>query len=139
MKEQGMKKIHVFLLPIIFLFFTGCNIRVISEENKREIPFVILGQDVISEEVKQLIESRKEEQIKLTYVDEEKRYIIIGYGKQKTGGYSIYIEDLYATDNAIIVDTALVAPKKKEEGKKTPSYPVMVIQISEMALPVVFR
>ncbi len=134
-----MKKNYVLLLMLFSLFFTGCNIKVISEENKKEIPFVILGQEVIPEEVKKLIESKKEQQIKLTYVDDEKRYIIIGYGKQNTGGYSIYIEDLYAADNGIIVDTALVAPKNTAEVKKVPSYPVMVIQISEMALPIVFR
>ena len=89
--------------------------------------------------MKKLIEEKKEEEIKLTYVDEEGRYIIIGYGKQNTGGYSIYIKELYATDNAIYVDTSLVAPEENKKEEQAPSYPVMVIEISEMALPVVFR
>ena len=135
-----MKKLYRLFILLVLGILVGCNVKVIpKEEVKKEIPFVILGKEVIPEEIKKLIEEKKEEQIKLTYVDEQKRYIIIGYGKQNTGGYSIYIKELYATDNAIYVDTSLISPEKKIEKEKIPSYPVMVIQITEMALPVVFR
>lgn len=135
-----MKKIWGLLLLLGSLVFNGCNVKIIPEEEvKKELPFVILGKEVIPKEVEKLIEEKKEEVIKLTYVDEEKRYIIIGYGKQNTGGYSICIEDFYATDNAIYVDTSLMPPERKIEKEQIPSYPVMVIQITEMALPVVFR
>lgn len=135
-----MKKLYRLFILLVLGILVGCNVKVIpKEEVKKEIPFVILGKEVIPEEIKKLIEEKKEEQIKLTYVDEQKRYIIIGYGKQNTGGYSIYIKELYATDNAIYVDTSLISPEKKIEKEIIPSYPVMVIQITEMALPVVFR
>lgn len=135
-----MKIIFRCILLIGVCILSGCSVKVISEEeSRRELPFVILGQEVLSKELKELIESRKEEEIKLTYVDGDKRYLIVGYGKQNQGGYSIYIQDLYATNNAIILDTALVAPKEKIQKKEIASYPVIVIQISEMALPVVFR
>ena len=77
--------------------------------------------------------------MKLTYVDQGKRYIVIGYGKQNSGGYSIYIKDFYKTDNALYVDTCLMGPKEKKEAQETVSYPVMVLRISEMGLPVVFQ
>lgn len=128
------------ILLISLCFLTGCNIRLVSkEEEKKDVPFVILGQEVIPKEVKELIESRKEEEIKLTYADQDKRYLIVGYGRQNQGGYSIYIQDLYETANSIVLDTALVPPKEKSKEKDVASYPVIVIQISEMALPVVFR
>lgn len=116
----------------------GCKFKIITEEEKREIPFVIVSEECIPKELASLIEQRKEQEIKLTYVDEDKRYIIIGYGKQNTGGYSIYIKDLYAAQNAIYVDTCLMGPKEQSK-KNAPSYPVMVLQISEMGLPVVFK
>ena len=116
----------------------GCKFKIIQEEEKKEIPFVIVSEECIPKELKILIEQRKEEEIKLTYVDEDNRYIIIGYGKQNTGGYSIYIKDLYATGNAVYVDTCLMGPKEQSK-KNAPSYPVIVLQISEMGLPVVFK
>ena len=116
----------------------GCKFKIIPEEEKREIPFVIVSEECIPKELASFIEERKEEEIKVTYVDEENRYVIIGYGKQETGGYSIYIKDLYATGNAIYVDTCLMGPKEQSR-KNAPSYPVIVLQISEMGLPVVFQ
>lgn len=118
----------------------GCNFKIVQEEQeKREVEFVIVSEECLPKEVLQLIENRKKEEIKLTYVDEEERYIIIGYGEQKTGGYSIYIKDFYATENALYVDTCLMGPKTKNEKKKAPSYPIIVLQTSELGLPVVFK
>ena len=135
-----MKKIYGILFFLGMIILCGCEVKVIEKQGeKRELPFVILGKEVIPEELKKLIEEKKEEEIKLTYVDEEGRYIIIGYGKQNTGGYSIYIKELYATESAIYVDTSLAAPKEDGKADRAPSYPVIVIEISEMSLPVVFR
>ena len=46
-------------------------------------------------------EERKAENFKLTYSDKQYLYICIGYGEQETGGYSIAVNELYLTDNAI--------------------------------------
>lgn len=128
----------IWLVSVVIL--QGCRCRIIpQEEEKRKVSFVIVSEECIPKALGDLIESRKEEEIRLTYVDGEDRYIIIGYGKQNTGGYSIYIKDLYATDNALYVDTCLLGPGKETKVKQVPSYPVIVLQISEMALPVVFK
>lgn len=118
----------------------GCKVRIVpQEQEKREVEFVIVSEECIPAEVLQLIENKKAEEMKFTYVDEDARYIIIGYGEQKTGGYSIYIKDFYATENALYVDTSLMGPKTQTEKKNTPSYPVIVLQTSELGLPVVFK
>ena len=142
MKTGKKWMISVLILGIVVILgsqMQGCKFKIISQEQKRQdIPFVIVSEECIPKELSSLIEKRKEEEIKLTYVDENDRYIIIGYGKQNTGGYSIYIKDLYITENAIYVDTCLMGPKE-QKVKEVPSYPVIVIQISEMGLPVVFK
>lgn len=142
MKTESKWIISVLILGIFVVLgiqMQGCKFKIVSQEQKRqEIPFVIVSEECIPKELASLIEKRKEEEIKLTYVDEKDRYIIIGYGKQNTGGYSIYIKDLYITENAIYVDTCLMGPKE-QNVKEVPSYPVIVIQISEMGLPVVFK
>ena len=127
------------ILVILGIQMQGCKIKIVPEEQKQEeIPFVIVSEECIPKELASLIEKRKEQEIKLTYVDGNDRYLVIGYGKQETGGYSIYIKDLYKTENAIYVDTCLMGPKE-QKVKNAPSYPVIVIQISEMGLPVVFK
>lgn len=127
-------------LLILGLQMQGCDFKIIpQEQERREVEFVIVSSECIPDAVATLIEDRKEEEIKLTYVDGQDRYLIIGYGKQNCGGYSIYIKDLYATENAVYVDTCLLGPSKEKKGKEVPSYPVIVLQIWEMGLPVVFQ
>ena len=142
MKAEKKWMISILILGILIVLgiqMQGCKVKIVSEEQKKqEIPFVIVSEECIPKELSSLIENRKEEEIKLTYVDENDRYIVIGYGKQNTGGYSIYIKELYITENAIYVDTCLMGPKE-QKVKDVPSYPVIVIQISEMGLPVVFK
>lgn len=141
---KSLKQTWKFMLALSLLLSgifvaAGCKFKIVEEENKREIPFVIVSEECIPQDVKNLIEKRKEEEIKLTYVDGKDRYIIIGYGKQSTGGYSIYIKELYATDNAIYVDSSLLGPSTEKQPPRVPSYPFLVLQISEMGLPVVFQ
>lgn len=128
------------LLIVLGMQMQGCEFKIIPPKQPvKEVEFVIVSEECLPKEIKTLIESRKEEEMKLTYADENHRYIIIGYGKQNTGGYSIYIKELYATENALYVDTCLLGPQKGSKRKEVPSYPVMVIQISEMGIPVVFK
>ena len=138
--KRTIGQITVLGILIVFLSVQGCNFRIVTEEKeKRDVEFVIVSEECLPEEVLQLIENRKKEEMKLTYVDKENRYIIIGYGEQKTGGYSICIKEFYAVDNALYVDTCLMGPKKENKGKECPSYPVIVLQTSELGLPVVFK
>ena len=131
----------LFLIILIMLevILQGCQFKIVTEEKKEEIPFVIVSEECIPKELSALIEQRKEEEIKLTYADQGQRYIVIGYGKQDTGGYSIYIKDMYTTSNAVYVDSCLLGPSKENSLQRVPSYPVIVLQISEMGLPVVFK
>ena len=139
-KKRNISVVILLILVTAGIQLQGCGFKIISEEEKkREIPFVIVSEECLPKELDSFIEQKKEKEIKLTYVDEKDRYIIIGYGKQNSGGYSIYIKDLYATDNAIYVDTSLLGPKEKSKQENRPSYPVIVLQISEMGLPVVFK
>ena len=135
--------ISILILAVFLILgmqMQGCDVKIIpQEQEKREVEFVIVSEECIPETVKSLIESRKEQEMKLTFVDGKDRYLIIGYGKQNTGGYSIYIKDLYATENALYVDTCLMGPAKETKVKEVPSYPVIVLQIWEMGLPVVFE
>lgn len=132
--------IVLVVLIVLGMQIQGCKFKIIpQEQERREVEFVIVSEECLPKEVVTLIENRKEEEMKLTYVDGEDRYIIIGYGKQNTGGYSIYIKELYATENALYIDTCLLGPSKESKPKNIPSYPVIVLQISEMGLPVVFN
>ncbi len=124
-----MKKVRVLLLSLVLMIcFAGCEMMNTEKVKLRDLEFVILSQEVLPGELKEIIEERKAEPFKLTYTDADALYICIGYGQQKTGGYSITVDELYLTDSAIYVETTLLGPGEAKTDNKEPSYPYIVIK-----------
>ena len=55
------------------------------------------------------------------------------------GGYSIRVNELYMTENSIVIDTELLGPDKEEQAGANPSYPFIVVKTEYSELPVIFR
>ena len=91
------------------------------------------------DKVKELIEENKESEFQLTYQDGSYLYLLKGYGKQETGGYSIQIEDLSLWDNAIHLQTTLIGPEEDKDLKDEPSYPYLVVKMKYREEPVIFE
>lgn len=129
----------MILTMIILQSFAGCSM--ISEEDVklRDLDFTVLSEEKIPQELSAIIEEKEGGAFKLTYSDNEFLYICIGYGEQPTGGYSIAVNELYLTDNAIYVNTQLLGPQASEKGNKVPSYPYIVIKTEYLDKTVIFR
>lgn len=129
----------MILTMIILKSFAGCSM--ISEEDVklRDLDFTVLSEEKIPQELSAIIEEKEGGAFKLTYSDNEFLYICIGYGEQPTGGYSIAVNELYLTDNAIYVNTQLLGPQASEKGNKVPSYPYIVIKTEYLDKTVIFR
>ena len=76
----------------------------------------------LPEELLKLVAEKKEASFKMTYADSGYLYLCVGYGKQDSGGYSITVDDLYASGEMIYLDTSLIGPKQAKELGETP-YP----------------
>ncbi len=125
------KRILVFIATIVIamiLAFSGCDMASMERVKLRDLEFVILSEEVLTEELKAIIDERKAEPFKLTYADADALYICVGYGEQKSGGYSITVDELYLTDTAIYVETTLLGPDNSKSANKVPSYPYIVIK-----------
>ena len=75
----------------------------------------------------------------MTFQDQGQLFICAGYGEQPTGGYSISVEELYLSENAVYFDTTLIGPGPGEQLTNTPSYPYIVVVTEDPQLPVVFQ
>ena len=60
------------------------------------------------------------------------------YGEQESGGYSITVEDLYLTENAVYVKTCLIGPGAEVPNDGVKSYPYIVIKTEYLDYSVVF-
>ncbi len=132
-----MKKV----LPLVFtmLFLCGCSVQ--SDDNKKlnDLEFTVMSQDEIPQELAAQIEEKQQEEFKLTYSDSENLYIARGYGMQETGGYSIAVDELYETENAVFFHSSLIGPAAGEKADNNESFPYVVVKLKWIDKNVVFE
>lgn len=137
---RGIRKTAVFLLTTLgLLLCTGCSI--LSEERVKmqDLGFTVVSEEKIPDELKTIIDEKKGDPFKLTYSDADYLYIVIGYGQQSGGGYSIAVNELYLTEDAIFVNTTLLGPEGSEATNKVPSCPYIVLKLDYLEKPVIFE
>ena len=124
MNRKPRKKLSCLLMAgimLALLFISGCKISKDDGKKVRDLEFTVVGEVDIPAELKQIITEKLSQPFKLTFSDEQNLYIVVGYGSQSTGGYSIAVKELYLTDNSIVIDTELLGPEKGENP--APSFP----------------
>ncbi len=136
---RAMAWLLVTVLVLAVQCLTGCKMGKDSGEKVRDLEFSVVGESDIPQELRSILAEKIQAPFKLTYTDEKNLYIAIGYGPQNTGGYSIAVEELYLTDNSIVVDTELKGPEKGENVAQETSYPYIVIKTELLENPVVFQ
>jgi hypothetical protein len=122
----------------VFLL-SGCSFTSDERIKLRDLDFTLLSEEVIPKELKNIIDEKQGQEFKLTYSDDENLYICIGYGEQPGGGYSITVNELYLTDNAIYVNTSLLKPDTVSDEKSVQSYPYVVIKTEKLDQTVIFE
>ena len=117
---------------------SGCS-KAESEEKLTPADFTVVCYDDIPKDFLREIEEKKETDFKLTCISDGWLYIARGYGKQKTGGYSIAVKEVSVSDNAVYFDSELIGPKQGEAANKLATYPYVVVKIEDAGRSVVFR
>lgn len=130
--------IHLILIMACAALLGACADGGSQEEVRADLDFTIVASDQIPSELAQILEQKKESSFALTYSDGSYLYIVIGAGKQPTGGYSYAVQGLWLTDNSICIDTDLIGPSPEEQTPKVPSYPYVVVKLEYRDEPVVF-
>lgn len=140
MKTKKKRYLCIALAIVVLSFtLTGCSMASLDTTKLRDLEFTVVSEERLPEELKALIEERKTGDFKLTYNDKEFLYICIGYGEQATGGYSIAVNDLYLTEDAITISTSLLGPGPEDKAGSAPSYPYIVVKTEYLDKTVTFE
>lgn len=121
----------LILLGLLISALAGCRVVDVSKGEIRDVEYTVPGNEDLPDEVRKALEEQKEEPFSLAYESGGFLYLMKGYGKQKSGGYSIRVERLYASGSVIHVKTQLEGPATKEEQKGGESCPVIVLKLEE--------
>lgn len=133
-----MKKMPgIFLL--IFMIFSGCSVEKTDVSKIKDLEFSLVEESEVPGKLKKLIEEKKTNAFKMTFDSENVKYIVVGYGEQNTGGYSISVDELYLAKNAIYVNTSLLGPSKGEAVAQAETYPYIIIKTEYVDKSVVFE
>ena len=136
--EYQRRFLSVCLICLLCLAVYACGQKQDPLEKIRDLEYTVIAEDNIPQELLAKIEERKEDTFKLTFEDQGFLDICVGYGTQQTGGYSIAVNDLYETANAVYIDTNLIGPSPEEKSKPVESYPYVVVKMEFLEKPVVF-
>ena len=125
---------------IISAILCSCGIRSSKSDTAklRDLDFEIISEEAIPAELMTIINERKEKAFKTTFEDGNGSYIVIGYGRQPTGGYSIKVHALYETKDSLHIETEFIGPSKNETVTQTVSYPYIVVKTTLSDKPVIF-
>jgi hypothetical protein len=138
-----MKRIRgiVLLLTIAITTAGLCSCKVENEDIKKlkDLEFTVVEDADLPGELKDIIDQKKENPFKLSYSNKDYLYIVVGYGKQNSGGYSVSIDELYLTSNAIYIDTNLIGPSEGDMVTQGVTYPYVVAKLEFMEKSVVFQ
>lgn len=134
------KTILTLFLPGFLMCFllSGCKVTNMASEEKKPLEYTVVKQEDIPPAISSLIESKKQEEFQITYQDGEYLYLLRGYGRQKTGGYSVQVEELSLYAESVFFRTSLIGPSKEDEPSLEPSYPYIVVKLEYREAPVQF-
>lgn len=124
---------------VVARMLSGCSMGKDNGDKVRDLEITVTGETELPEELRNIIAEKMTQPFKLTYSDNENLYIVVGYGPQETGGYSISVKDLYLTENSIVIDTELMGPEKGEAAAPETSYPYIAVKTEYLENPVVFQ
>lgn len=138
--KRATGRVLTFLAGIMLsVNLLGCGMEETATKKLRDVEFTVIDQSEIPQELLSTMEEKKKDGFKLTYADEKNLYLAVGYGEQKTGGYSIAVDECYLTENAIYFGTTLTGPEKGEKINQVSSYPYIVVKMEAIDEPVVFE
>lgn len=64
----------------------------------------------------------------MTYTTKDYTYVVAGFGTKETSGYSIKVNDVYKSGNAIYADFTLMGPAENEPVNEVPTTPYIVLK-----------
>lgn len=138
--KTGIKCIAALLLAAAIVNCGACTGGKKTKTTKvKDIEYTVVEEADLPEEILKLVDERKEQPFKMSYGSGDYLYIITGYGKKETGGYSIKVNDLYLTENAIYFNTDLLGPVESEKVEYAASYPYIVVKMEYMDKSIVFE
>jgi hypothetical protein len=128
----------VCLIAVWAASIVGCSMIQKKTGELKKVDYTVVQDKELPEEVKEVIETKKQEGFQMMYQCEGELYLMKGYGIQSTGGYSIQVEYISENEDELHIKTRLTGPASREEQKDAISCPYLVVKMENRDKQVIF-
>ena len=134
--ERGKQFLFILFLAVLL---AGCGWKNLDSKKEETLEFTVVEEEDLPEEAAKILEERKMEPFQISCESGGYLYLLRGYGRQSSGGYSVQVRKLAATEDAIYFSTELLGPQTEEEQRGGGSCPYLAVKIPSRDLPVGFE
>lgn len=139
----GNRCIRWMAIVLAVLMITGAGLSGCGKKdepkNKTSVDYTVVEDGDLPQELKKIIDNKKDKAIRLTYTTKDYTYVVAGYGTRDSSGYSIKVNDVYTGDNSLYVDITLIGPSQDEAVNEVDTYPYIVLKMERRDESVVFK
>ena len=120
--RQNRSKRYMTVVWCILLAFLlsagGCSLVKIEEGERTPLEYTVVDTAELPQSAQELIQEKKADDFQMTYQKGDTLYLIRGYGKQMSGGYSIQVAELSASSTTIFFqnETDRTGERKSERS-----------------------
>lgn len=139
-------KRRILVLAAAFLLLLvcgGCSASVIKSGEGRDLDFTVVGRSELPDEVEAVLDEKLGTSFQTACQYGESLYLLCGYPAQEAGDYSIRVNRLAATEDAIYFQAELTGTDGSAagEGQETAgrSAPWIAVKTEYLDLPVIFE
>lgn len=135
-----MKKVKAFCcIAVLLMTVLGMAACSKTESENAVVDYCIVSCEEVPTQLVHLIDENKLKDFHLTYSDEGCLYIVRGYGKQDTNGYSISVEELTKEGDVLVLNTTLIGPAPGEAVGSRQSFPYIILKTEDIGCSVIFE
>lgn len=127
----------LLLIGLLIAGIAGCGAK--ESGSKENIDYTVVENEDLPSELKKLIEDKKDNTLRMTYTTKDYTYVVAGYGSKDTSGYSIRVNDVYKSGNAVYADFTLIGPSENEAVNEVKTTPYIVLKYEKREESVVFK
>lgn len=140
MSKSVLSKIKITALLMMLLFLCA-SCKKDEKKARYEVSYTVCDATKLPNQLLSIIEEKKKNSFKISYIDNSYMYIAVGYGEKNRSNFHVAVEDLYVTDRELYISTNLYTDKATMSDATTNEgsmYPYIVIKCEKYDLPVIF-
>lgn len=131
-RKNQIRRLLLFFPVFMLVLLAGCGKGKEEYAKTGDAEYTVVEEAEVPTELLDIINGKKNNAFRLTYLAEDALYVARGYGEQPSGGYSIAVDEVYLSGTDLCIKTTLIGPAADEKVTTAVTYPFLVLKLQPM-------